>query len=137
MLVPGKSLGGVRLGMTKKQVSAIWGVRHGVCRECRRTTWYFNYARFTPEGAGVAFRRGRVVHVFTVWEPEAWRTRNGLRLGAPSMRIGELFPRTTKRSCIGYAAYVLTRRRVQTVFYEYDGRVWGFGLTPRGASPCL
>ena len=137
VLVPGKSLAGVRLGMTKKQVTAAWGARHGVCRECRRTTWYFNYEPFTPEGAGVVFRRGRAAHLFTMWEPTGWRTRDGLVLGAPGMRIREVYARAAKRSCIGYDAYVLTRGRAQSVFYEYDGRLWGFGLTRRGTSPCV
>jgi hypothetical protein len=60
VLVPGETLGGVRIGMTKAEVGANWGDRRGVCRECRRTTWYFNYRPFQPQGAGVVFERGRV-----------------------------------------------------------------------------
>jgi hypothetical protein len=44
--VPGKTLGGLALGMTPAQVRAAWGPRHGACRGCRAPTWYFNYARF-------------------------------------------------------------------------------------------
>ena len=34
------------------EVLETWGQRHGVCRDCRRTTWYFNAKPFQPQGAG-------------------------------------------------------------------------------------
>ena len=71
VLVPGQSLGGLRLGMTPHQVTAAWGTTHGRCRSCMNTTWYFNYAPFTPQGAGVEFREGHVAAIFTLWAPAA------------------------------------------------------------------
>ena len=70
VLVPGKSLGRLALGATPAQVRAAWGPRHGTCRGCRAPTWYFNFARFEPEGAGVTFRGGRAVALFTLWAPK-------------------------------------------------------------------
>jgi hypothetical protein len=135
--IPGRSLGGVSLGMTKKQVLAEWGKRHGVCRSCRRETWYFNYEPFTPEGTGVVLERGRVVHAFTVWQPPGWRTPEGLALGDPSSEASRVYGSLDRRSCTSYHALLEPGRRAQSVFYVFEDEIWGFGLTKPNASPCL
>jgi len=135
--VPGKSLAGVSLGMTKAQVLAAWGKRHGVCRACRRETWYFNYRAFTPEGAGVVFQRGKVVHAFTVWRPTGWRTPTGLVLGAPVSDVSRHYGSLDRRQCTLYYALLAPGKRAQSVFYVFRDRLWGFGLTRASASPCL
>ena len=137
VFVPGRSLAGARLGMTKADVLRVWGKRHGVCRGCRRTTWYFNYRPFEPEGAGVVFRRGRVVRLFTVWQPAGWRTPGGLVLGDGAGRVTELYGNLARRRCSGYIALVSSRRRAQSVFYVYRGKLWGFGLARPRMSPCV
>jgi hypothetical protein len=134
---PGRELGGVKLGMTKQEVLAVWGKRHGVCRSCPRETWYFNYRPFEPEGAGVVFERGRVVHVFTVWQPSGWRTPQGLELGDPSFEASRVYGSLDRRQCTLYHAFVLPGRRAQSIFYVFEDQIWGFGLTEREASPCL
>lgn len=135
--VPAKSVAGVRLGMTTQDVLRVWGKRHGVCRDCRRTTWYFNYRPFEPQGTGVVFEAGRVVHAFTVWQPRGWRTTAGLELGAPAAEISRTYGPLDRRGCSRYYALVERGRRAQTVYYVYRNEVWGFGLTVRDASPCL
>ena len=135
--IPGTELGGVSLGMTKKEVLAAWGKRHGVCRGCRRETWYFNYEPFTPEGAGVVFERGRVVHAFTVWQPAGWRTPQGLALGDPSSEASRVYGSLDRRQCTFYHALLQPGRRAQSVFYVFRNEIWGFGLTKPNASPCL
>ncbi len=137
VLSPGESLAGIELGMTKADVLRLWGKRHGVCRDCPRETWYFNYRPFNAEGAGVVFRRSRVVHVFTVWRPRGWRTVDGLALGAPETEISEATVVVDEHRCPGYVALVSAGRSAQTVFYAYRHRLWGFGLVRPGASPCL
>jgi hypothetical protein len=137
LLRPGEHLGGVRIGMTKARVLAVWGARHGVCGDCRRTTWYFNDRPFEPEGTGVVFERGRVVHAFTVWQPRGWRTPAGLELGAPAAEIARAYGPLDRRGCSGYYALLAGDRRAQTVYYVYRNEVWGFGLTVPEASPCL
>jgi hypothetical protein len=137
VLVPGRSLGGISLGMTQAQVSAAWGPRHGVCRDCgARTTWYFNRERFRPQGAGVELRDGRVVSVFTLWRPPGWRTSDGLVLGEPEARITETYDALTRVECGGYSALMLRRAGTVTAFYVYEGRLWGFGLTRPDALVC-
>lgn len=137
VLVPGRSLAGVEVGMTKAQVTKVWGARHGICRDCRRPTWYFNSRPFQPEGAGVIFERGRVAYVFTVWRPDGWRTTRGLRLGAPAAEIARTYGPLDRRNCTLYYALVRPGLRAQTVFYVFRDRLWGFGLTVPDASPCF
>jgi hypothetical protein len=84
-LVPGRSLGGIRLGEPAVQVSAALGAP-GVCDGCGTTTWYFTYRKFTNPGLAVELKAGRVTGMYTVWRPHGWHTPAGLRLGAPGTR---------------------------------------------------
>jgi hypothetical protein len=133
---PGRSLGGLRLGMTGAQVKAAWGNRFGRCRSCPRTTWYFNYRAFSPRGAGVEFLGGRVSAVFTVWSPRGWRTPRGLRLGDDARRIAELYGPLARVECGVYTAHLLRRGPTVSAFYETGNRVWAFALLRFPASPC-
>lgn len=134
--VPGERLGGVELGMSKREVRREWGDRFGVCRDCRHTTWYFNERPFAPEGTGVVFEGGRVARVFTVWQPEGWRTAEGLALGDPAADIARTYGPLDRRRCAGYYALVEESRETQTAYYVFEDEVWGFGLAPAGASAC-
>src|SRR6266516_6317805 len=87
VLAPGKSLGGVRLGMTHAEVRAQWGGSFGRCRGCRQETWYFNYRAFHPQGAAVRFANDRVDAVWTLGEPTGWHTSDGLHLGVPAPQL--------------------------------------------------
>ena len=137
LLVPGESLGSVRIGMTKAQVEGEWGDRFGVCRDCAHTTWYFNYEPFVPEGLGVVFERRHVTHVFTLWQPDGWHTPEGLRVGEPAAEIARTYGPLDRRHCNRYYALVEPGVRAQTVYYVFDDEVWGFGLTVPEASPCV
>ena len=111
VFVPGKSLGGIRLGDTRSDVLQVWGSRHGVCRDCRLVTWYFNLKPFEPQGAAVVFRRGRVIRAYTVWRPREWRTDEGLELGATSDALANAYPGLASRSCDRYTALHAPGRR--------------------------
>ena len=134
---PGSSLAGIELGMTRAQVLETWGQRHGECRDCRQTTWYYNENPFQPEGAGVVFRGGRVVHAFTVWKPEGWDTPEGLALGEQAGEIGATYGELAEEDCGDYVALVRDDPTATSAFYVYDEQVWGFGLLAPGRSPCL
>ena len=134
---PGQSMAGVELGMTRAQVLEAWGQRHGECRGCRQTTWYFNENAFQPEGVGVVFRGGRVVHAFTVWKPEGWSTPQGLVLGQQAGEIGATYGELAEEDCGDYVALVREDPTTTSAFYVYDEQVWGFGLLAPGRSPCL
>jgi hypothetical protein len=137
ILAVGKSLGDVRLGMTPAQVEHAWGTTHAHCRNCRRTTWYFNYRKFRPQGAAVEFARGRVAAVWTLWRPRGWRTRDGgLSLGENALEVNARFGALVSIPCGSYRAMILTRHDVTTWFYVYGDELWGFGLGRPAASPC-
>ena len=134
-LVPGRSLGGVRVGETGKDVRRALG-GFGVCDGCALTTWYFNAKPFDQHGLAVEFTRGRVSGVYTIWQPDRWTGPNGIVLGdfegEASSRAGALVP----ENCPGYTAYEQDSRSARTVYYMLHGKLWGFGLFVRGAYPC-
>src|SRR5438270_12750463 len=90
LLVPGRSLGGVTLGEPAAKVRATLGRFYGVCETCRRTTWYFTYAKWERDGVAVELKRDRVTAVYTVWRPPGWRAAAGLELGAVEAQVTKL-----------------------------------------------
>jgi len=136
VLVPGSSLGGLRLGATTAQVEAAWGRAYGICDTCPQETWYFNYFAFQPRGVGVEFRRGRAVALFTLHSPPGWRTRAGLTLGAPVSDVRTRYPVATRVECDGYQVLVLRRGAATTAFYVLRERLWAFGLSRPGIPLC-
>ena len=137
LFVPGETLGGVRLGMTKQEVVKAWGEQHGVCKECESPTWYFNYEPFRPQGTGVVLDKGRVAQAFTVWRPQGWKTPEGLFLAADASDVARFYGSLDKRECAGYEALLLRGKKVTSVFYVFRDKVWGFGLMKPADSPCL
>jgi hypothetical protein len=137
VLVPGESLGGIRVGMSKAEVRQTWGKRFGRCRSCVLETWYFTYRRFEPQGAAVAFAGRRVERVYTLWQPPGWRTSGGLLLGTAEADVVRVFGSPPRRECGSYAALVVHGRRADSVLYLYGGGLWGLGLMRPGSSPCV
>jgi hypothetical protein len=135
-LVPGQSLGGVRLGEPASSVRAALGKFYGVCRGCSRPTWYFTYGEFDKHGLAVELERGRVAGVYTLWQPAGWHAPRGLRLGATPLEVHRKVGTLRTVTCSGYDALVRDKARARTVYYVFDGRLWAFGLFRRGATPC-
>jgi hypothetical protein len=135
-LVPGRSLGGIRIGEPAAGVRAALGGRYGVCRGCARATWYFTYRPFEQHGLAVELTRGQVTAVYTLWQPGGWHAPGGLELGAVEAQLtkstGALLPVT----CAGYEVLVRDAHSVRTAYYIVDGKLWGFGLLQAQASPC-
>jgi hypothetical protein len=136
VLVPGESLGGIRLGATAADVRRAWGRAHGVCVGCPVRTWYFTYERFTQPGAAVELRHGRVQAVYTLWSPAEWRSTGGLVLGAPEADVTATAGLLERVECGTYAALVRRGRDAVTAYYVVDGRLWGFGLGRPDAPVC-
>jgi hypothetical protein len=135
-LVPGESLGGLRLGATKTQVERAWGRAYGICTNCPRETWYFNYFAFEPEGVGTEIRGGRTAALFTLHSPAGWRSRQGLELGAGVAEVRGTYGVLTRFDCNGYYALVLERPRTRTAFYILRERLWAFGLSRPSVGVC-
>jgi hypothetical protein len=135
-LVPGRSLGGVRLGETRVAVRRALGTFYGVCRGCAHPTWYFTYRKFDRHGLAIELSGGRVSGVYTLWQPRGWHTPRGLRLGARPLQVHRHVGSLRTITCAGYDALVADSGRTRTAYYLYGGRLWGFGLFRRGADPC-
>ena len=132
LFVAGYSLAGVRIGDTQAQVRRQLGSDYGVCRGCSTTTWYFTYRRFDDQGLAVEFSHRRVSAAYTLWEPPGWRGPRGLRLGALEGAVTSTVPGVVPIACSGYTALV----RERSAYLIVGGRLWGFGLFRKGASPC-
>jgi len=128
VLVPGRSLGGVRLGDTRAAVIARWGTGYGICRGCPATTLYFNVRPYEPSGTAVTLERGRVVAVVTLWSPPGWRTSRGVLVGDNTARVTTIYGALPRTNCAGYDALTLHVGRAITAIYVRSDIVWGFGL---------
>jgi hypothetical protein len=135
VLVPGSSLGGVRLEEPAAEVRAALGF-HGVCRGCAFPTLYFTYRPFDDHGLAVELTDGRVSAVYTLWQPAGWHTPDGLRLGAVQERVMALPGPLLPFQCTGYEALVRDTPRARTAYYVLNGKLWGFGLFRTGLAPC-
>ena len=135
-LVPGRSLGGIRLGERAHAVRAAFGHSYGVCNDCARPTWYFTYAPLNAQGLAVEFEHRHVVAVYTLWKPAGWHTTNGLRLGATPLAVHRRAGRFRTIACDGYDALVADRAGSRTAYFLFDGSLWGFGLFLANWSPC-
>jgi hypothetical protein len=135
-LVPGRSLGGIRLGDTRSEVRATLGRRFGICNDCERRTWYFTYKPFDAHGLAVEFDHQRVAAIYTLWQPKGWRATNGLRLGATPLQVHNRAGRLETITCAGYTALVADQLGSRTAYFLYNGSLWGFGLFRPNWSPC-
>ncbi len=136
ILVPGRSLAGLRLGESQRAVRAALGRSHGVCDDCARSTWYVTYKPFTKQGLAVEFAGGRVSGLYTLWKPRGWHTESGLYLGATPLQVHHDAGFLRTIACAGYDALAADGRRARTVYYLFHGTLWGFGLFRRQAAPC-
>ena len=110
-LVPGRSLGGVRLGESPSTIRAALGRFYGTCQDCSRRTWYF-------------------------WRPTGWHAPDKLRLGSTPLAVHLLVGATRTVTCGDYEALVRDGAHARTAYYLFAGRLWGFGLFRRGTPPC-
>jgi hypothetical protein len=136
VLVPGKSLAGVRLGDSVNTVTSAWGKRYRVCATCNertsgRKTWFYTYLTNAQSlGAAVTFgKQGKVVAVFTLGSPAGWRTQEGLQLGEQIDRVQDLYGTLNWRVCIGYGALSMRKPGIVTSIYTNGEAVYGFALT--------
>jgi hypothetical protein len=136
VLVPGSSLGGVRLGESAASVEQALGTFHGVCRGCATPTWYFTYRPFGRQGLAVELSGGRVSAVYTLWQPHGWHTAAGLALGTAETQVTDALGQLPTVGCGSYGVLVRDAGPTRTAYVIDGGKLWGFGLLRRGADPC-
>lgn len=135
VFLPGRSLGGIRLGESTSAVRAALG-SHGVCLGCATSTWYFNYKPFNQRGLAVEFTRDQVSAVYTLWQPTGWRAAEGLELGVVEAQLTTSTGALVNVVCPGYDARVADGPQARSVYYVVQGKLWGFGLLRAHANPC-
>ena len=136
VFVPGRSLGGIRLGESASDVRGALGRSYGVCSACATTTWYFTYKRFDQHGLAVELTGGRVSAVYTLWQPSGWHAATGLRLGVVEAQLTTSTGPLVSVACSGYDARVADGAHARSVYYVVQGKLWGFGLLRVHANPC-
>jgi hypothetical protein len=135
-VVPGRTIGGVAVGMSGAAVRARWGASYTVCRSCSSgTVWLYEYPSGDPIGAAVKFVKDKVVAVFTLGSPAGWGVR-GVMMGDPTTNVYDLYGSTGTANCIGYDALIVRAGGATTSFYSASGVIYGFALTARSQSPC-
>jgi hypothetical protein len=135
VFLPGRSLGGIRLGESAADVRAALGP-HGVCIGCATSTWYFNYKPFSQRGLAVELTGGRVSAVYTLWQPTGWGAAKGLQLGVVEAQLTTSTGPLVNVVCAGYDARVADGPQARSVYYVVQGKLWGFGLLRAHANPC-
>jgi hypothetical protein len=137
VLVNGRSLAGVRLGDTPAQVRALWGHNFTRCHGCKPQMWFYFLPTGDPVGAGVEFRGGRVVAVFTLGGPTGWHTETGLKVGQMLNPFNDPNDPSKWKSCAGFSAKSApTTGNAVTSILTQGQSVYGFALTRPSISPC-
>ena len=136
MLVPGRSLGGVRLGEPATQVRAALGSKFGVCRGCATTTWYFTYRTVRPPRASPSSSPAVASLLSTPsGRPAGWTALHGLKLGAIEAQITGSLERRSRSSCSGYDARVSDDARARTVYYVVGSEALGVRTAAAAREP--
>lgn len=106
----GVGMGGVKLGMTEKQVRAKWGNTDFPCRAIPNTglrvcDWSrgsgYKYFR-----TSVSLLHRRVVYIY-LFGASSWRTRKGAKTGTKYARLTHLYPKAKfTQTCVIDRSYV-------------------------------
>jgi hypothetical protein len=136
-VVPGKTIGGISLGMTEAQVKAHWGGNYVIGPQPVRgyTTWLYEYRGAEPLGAAVKFQNNKVVAVFTLGSPAGWGL-SGAMMGDPISNVYNVFGSTGQANCIGYDALTVRIGPTTTSFYSAAGVIYGYALTAASQPAC-
>ncbi len=136
VLVSGRSLAGIKLGDTRADVRARWGGHYTVCDGCKPTTWFYFYETGDPVGAGVRFRNGRVIAVFTLGMTLGWTSDDGVRVGEVLDGGEQPGGKGSWTNCPGYGATSEPSSGAVTSVLTVGSAVYGFSLTRPNEPVC-
>jgi len=126
VLVPGQSLGGIRLGDSGGKVMQLWG-RDYTMISGQPMTWIYMSPTGDPYGAAVSFREGKVTAIYTLGGITGWRRSDGLRVGQLFSTFND--PQGRATACDGYGAISSHGPDAVTSILMQGQSVYGFALT--------
>jgi hypothetical protein len=166
LVVPGRSIGGIALGMTEQQVEQHWGHGFYVCGKCgRNLVWLYEYPGSEPLGAAIKFGVPAGVAPTTPAKTASSKTTTttspppklnpaakvvavftlgsplgwgtkGAMMFDPVSNVYSLFGNTGDTQCIGYDALTVRIGGSTMSFYSASGVIYGYALTAPSQSPC-
>jgi hypothetical protein len=131
VVVPGKSMAGVRIGDSLSAVRRVLGNRYRAMPPGLHPPGSQEYV-FTF--VTVRFRGGRVSAVFS--SAPGLRTSEGLALGQPVTRITRLYGSLRKIGCGASVVFVIRGKTASTYFLSHAGVVIAFGFASPTEDPC-
>lgn len=137
-IVPGRSMAGVKLDMTKKQVFGKWGKTSCDPGSC---TWEGPGTPGKNERAIVSFVGGKVVQItissatkgsnlkFKPGTLSKWKTSKGIALGSPKAKVPRAYPKAKPNNGEGVNGYDLFAGARPNLSYTRFSTP-GFGASP-------
>jgi hypothetical protein len=144
-IVPGQSIGGVKLDMTKKQVIGKWGKTTCDQSTC---TWEGPGTPGKNERAVVSFVKGKVVQIaissatkgsnlkFKPGILSKWKTSKGISLGSPKSKVPKAYPAAQANNgeaVQGYDLFAGARPNLRYTRFSTPG----FGASPNNLRSIL
>lgn len=126
-IVPGRSIGAIRLGMTETDVEKIFGHAKETAQRPGVGVDYTWYAPSADSGLGLRTTTAGVVHQIWVQNDGTYRTREGLHAGSTQAAV---------QSALGAPSWTLevaSQQKSTTLMYEKLG-VW-FSVRPNATDP--
>jgi hypothetical protein len=90
LIVPGKSLGPVRLGMTADEVRQLLGKRELFTNQSPDGSRYLGFSASGTSGFRVAVKDDRVIWIF-IWLDGAYRTAEGIGNGSDALTVEKTY----------------------------------------------
>lgn len=102
-IVPGRSIAGVKVGMTVAQALAAWGTGTTCTAETRQDYCYYRGTERQGDASFIVDRAGKVVTVTIsagrkginlvyAGPLQRWRTKKGIRLGSTTAQVVKAYP---------------------------------------------
>ncbi len=136
-IVPGKSMGGVSIGMSIKRALKVWGEGSDCTEESVRTSCYWTGTdrqgmaslSISPTGKVtlISISTGRKGDDLVYAGPlQKWKTRKKIRLGVSTYRVGKAYPQVKGA---GYGVKI-GRGNHTTGFQGSSGRIYQIFIGP-------